>query len=157
MSTKSDALSLTSLIKCGFLCEEHVESELAAARNVLQVGLTDQSDSEDIGEEHGSYRHYGLSANIRKAYYVDFMHQAKLRSFIIDSFTADRKQLWFAQYNHLTILFSRSKSTVDKAIAAAYQSGGDLPIWKAKHFIENQAVYTVLIDTRFSFTPFSPN
>lgn len=65
--------------------------------------------------------------------------------------------LFYFQLDNIIFIYSESKKQLDEAVKHTYNINGDIPFHRSRHRINGRTIHTVLIDTRLSFEPISPN
>ena len=65
--------------------------------------------------------------------------------------------IYYIQEDHILFIYSKTKKLIDEAITYSYNVNGDIPFYRGRHKINNQVIFTVLIDVRIPFQPSSPN
>lgn len=133
------------LLDSNFLC--NVRSELKLARETLK-------QEKQVTE---GFRSYGDDKNTRRTAYYRCVEQFDLIRSMEEALTEDTTLLFYIQIEYLIFVFSSKRSQIDDAIRHTYNQNGDLPVYRGRHLINGITFHTVLIDTRFSFTPVSPN
>lgn len=133
------------LIESNFLA--NVRSELELARDVIA-----KDDEVEAG-----FKVYGLDPKSRKLSYKTLVSKYNLIEAIKESIKDDSDLLYFIKIEHIVFAFSRKKAQIEDAIRHSYNLNGDLPFFRSKHKIQGNTFHTMVIDTRFSFTPMSPN
>lgn len=125
----------------------NVHSELQLARETLK-------QEREVVE---GFRSYTNDKRTRREVYYKCIEQFSLLKTMEDALTEDTRLLFYIQIDYLIFVFSSKKAQIDDAIRHTYNQNGDLPIYRGRHLIGGTTLHTVLIDTRFSFTPMSPN
>lgn len=133
------------LVQSSFLA--NVRSELQLARETLK-----QARQVEEG-----FRTYSNDRRSRRIVYNKCIQQFHLIQSMEESLTENTQLLFYLQIEHLIFAFSSKKAQIDDAIRHSYNLSGDLPFYRGRHKINGITFHTVLIDTRFSFTPMSPN
>lgn len=133
------------LVESNFLANAHSELHLAreARRQEKQV--------------QKGFRTYSNDKRSRRVVYMKCVEQFDLIKSMEETLTENDYLLFYIQIDYLIFAFSSKKSQIDGAIRHNYNLSGDLPFYRGKHKINGTTFHTVLIDTRFSFTPMSPN
>ncbi len=65
--------------------------------------------------------------------------------------------IYYIQEDHILFIYSKTKKLVDEAILYSYNVNGDIPLYRGRHKVNRQVVFTALIDVRIPFSPSSPN
>jgi len=65
--------------------------------------------------------------------------------------------IYYTQEDHILFIYSKTKKLIDEAITYSYNVNGDIPFYRGRHKINNQIIFTALIDVRIHFQPSSPN
>lgn len=133
------------LVQSSFLA--NVRSELELARETLK-----QAKQVEEG-----FRTYSNDRKSRRVVYNRCVQQFDLIRSIEESLTENTQLLFYLQIDYLIFAFSSKKAQIDDAIRHSYNLSGDLPFYRGRHKINGITFHTVLIDTRFSFLPMSPN
>lgn len=134
-----------NLVKSHFLANVSAELRLAR-RTVKSMGHTSLQPFLYVNKRN------------KKELYGDYIYQFYLTEEMQESpLEDDKSMIFFVQYETLAFIYSRSKAQIDESIQYSFNVHGQIPLGRAKHKINGFTVYTALIDTRFSFTPTSPN
>lgn len=65
--------------------------------------------------------------------------------------------IYYIQEEHILFIYSKTKKLVDEAVLYSYNVNGDIPLYRGRHKVDKQVVFTALIDVRIPFSPSSPN
>lgn len=133
------------LVQSNFLT--NIRSELQLARETLK-----QAKQVEEG-----YKTYSSDKRSRRIIYNKCVEQFDLIKSMEESQSENTQLLFYIQIDHLIFAFSSKKAQIDDAVRHSYNLSGDLPFYRGRHKINGITFHTVLIDTRFSFTPTSPN
>jgi len=133
------------LVQSNFL--SNVQSELQLAREVIE---------QDRQVEHG-FKVFSGDKRIKRVFYQRCVTQFDLVNSMEQALKENTKLLFYISIDHLIFAFSSLKSQIDDAIRHSYNLSGDFPLYRGRHRINGVTFHTVLIDTRFSFPPTSPN
>jgi hypothetical protein len=134
------------LVKSHFLA--NVSTELELARRTIQ-----------------SMSQYAIPADIlackkaRKQIYDNYISQYYVFEELSEMLEEDsqKNMIHYLQLDHIVLICSRVKKQVTEAMLHSHNVNGDLPFYRGKHYIQGYVIHTVLIDTRISVTPSSPN
>ena len=134
------------LVKSHFLA--NVSTELELARRTLRSMSLSAFPTDIPGD-----------INARKQIYNDYISQYYIFEELNDIMIEDPNKdiIHFLQLDHIILICSRAKNQVTEAIKHSYNVNGDLPFYRGKHRIQGYTIHTVLIDTRISVIPYSPN
>lgn len=72
-------------------------------------------------------------------------------------FSLSKDTIYYIQEDHILFIYSKTRKLVDEAILYSYNVNGDVPIYRGRHKLDKQVIFTALIDVRIPFSPFSPN
>lgn len=133
------------LLQSNFLA--NVRSELQLARETLR-------EAKQVEE---GFKTYSKDRRSRRTVYNRCIQQFDLIQSMEESLTENTQLLFYIQIDYLIFAFSSKKAQIDDAIRHSYNLSGDLPFYRGRHKINGITFHTVLIDTRFSFIPMSPN
>jgi hypothetical protein len=133
------------LVQSNFLT--NVQNELQLARQTLE---------QDRQVEHG-FKVYSGDKRIKRIVYNKCVKQFGLIESMEQALQENTQLLFYISIDHLIFAFSTLKSQIDDAIRHSYNLSGDFPLHRGRHRINGVTFHTVLIDTRFSFPPASPN
>lgn len=135
--------------------ERLVESNfLANVRSELQLAREAIRQEKQVQE---GFRVYSKDKRSRRVVYTRCVEQFDLIKSMEESLTENSQLLFYIQIDYIIFAFSSKKAQIDDAIRHSYNLSGDLPFYRGKHKINGITFHTALIDTRFSFTPISPN
>jgi hypothetical protein len=135
-----------SLVKSRFLAD--VSSELSLARKAIK-------SMSQISMPAVLY----ADRKVRKEIYDDIAYQYYLIEEMAEMLAQDSNpsMIWYLQFDDFIFLYSRKKNQIDEAILYNYNINGDFPYYRGRHVVNKMVVHTVLMDTRISFDPLSPN
>lgn len=134
------------LVKSHFLA--NVSTELELARRTLQ-SMSQSAIPADIL----------ASKKARKQIYDNYISQYYVFEELSEMLEEDsqKNMIHYLQLDHIVLICSRVKKQVTEAMMHSHNVNGDLPFYRGKHYIQGYVIHTVLIDTRISVTPSSPN
>ena len=135
------------LVKSHFLA--NVSTELELARRTLQ----------SMGQ---SFFPASLPASkkARKKVYDNYLFQYYILEELNDMALEEephKDMIYYIQIDHVIFVYSRTKKLVTESVMYSYNVNGDLPFYRGKHRIQGYNFHTLLIDTRLSVIPYSPN
>lgn len=133
------------LVQSNFLANVHMELELA--QKTLR---------QDHQAMQGS-KSYSGDKKTGRLVYNKCVEQFELTKPMEESLSGNTQQLFYLQIDYLIFAFSSKRAQIDDAIRHSYNLSGDLPFFRGRHKVGGVTFHTVLIDTRFSFKPISPN
>lgn len=144
------------LVESKFL--SNVRQELHQARQALhQSSMVEDASSDHQDSQSPAVYAYGQDLSARKPFYAFCVHRFNLLTSMDETADYSASQLFSISIDYMRLFFARHKSVVDNACMYAYNVNGDMPYYRGKHQIKGKVYYTAFIDTRFSWTPNSPN
>lgn len=100
---------------------------------------------------------YGGDRSSRKPFYQFCIRKFNLLSSMEETANYETNQLFCVNMEYMQLFFARRRSVVDAACTHAYNVNGVMPYFRGKHQIKGKTYHTALIDTRFFWSPNSPN
>lgn len=128
--------SYSNLVKSRFF--RNIKTELKTARTAIQMGLSADPDIVSLSFNNKVCKQ-------RYAYYMDWfdlMGYFELAAENLDVIN-------YIEYEYIVLVLGKKKREVHDMISYLYYTYGNVPFYRGTSIIDNQRVYTAMLDIRF--------
>ena len=133
-----------NLVRSRFIAAASQQLQQARTAIVAEVNMVYESGMHKFDKEYNKVVYYHISNS-----YGFFNHMYD------DSIEKDK--IYYYTYKQFTFAFSTKKKLIDASILYAYNTNGDIPLFRHKHILKGRTLHTVLFDINFTVPPSSVN